>query len=123
MLTQKRKIGNEGEDIACNFLIKNGFRIIGRNISNKLGEIDIVAQNNRILHFIEVKTGSASDKINPSENLNYHKIRKFLRAVEIYISNNKISEQQRWQMDAIVVVFSCNSEPPNISHIENINIF
>ena len=121
MLTQKRKIGNEGEDIACNFLIKNGFRIIGRNISNKLGEIDIVAQNNRILHFIEVKTGSASDKINPSENLNYHKIRKFLRAVEIYISNNKISEQQRWQMDAIVVVFD-GGLPPKITHLQNINI-
>ena len=123
MITPKRKLGNKGEDMACDFLIKNGFRIIGRNISNKLGEIDVLAQRDRVLHFIEVKTGSASDKINPSENLNYHKIRKFLRAVEIYISNNKISEQQRWQMDAIVVVFSCNSEPPNISHIENINIF
>ena len=121
MLTPKRKIGNKGEDMACDFLIKNGFRIIGRNISNKLGEIDIVARNNKILHFIEVKTGSASDKINPSENLNYHKIRKFLRAVEIYISNNKISEQQRWQMDAIVVVFSVGL-PPKITHLQNINI-
>ena len=121
MLTPKRKLGNKGEDMACDFLIKNGFRIIGRNISNKFGEIDIVAQNNRILHFIEVKTGSASDKINPSENLNYHKIRKFLRAVEIYISNNKISEQQRWQMDAIVVVFN-SGLPPKITHLQNINI-
>ena len=121
MITPKRKLGNKGEDIACDFLIKNGFRIIGRNISNKLGEIDIVARNNRILHFIEVKTGSASDKINPSENLNYHKIRKFLRAVEIYISNNKISEQQRWQMDAIVVVFN-GGLPPKITHLQNINI-
>ena len=121
MLTPKRKLGNKGEDMACDFLIKNGFRIIGRNISNKLGEIDIVARNNRILHFIEVKTGSASDKINPSENLNYHKIRKFLRAVEIYISNNKISEQQRWQMDAIVVVFD-GGLSPKITHLQNINI-
>ena len=121
MITPKRKLGNKGEDIACDFLIKNGFRIIGRNISNKLGEIDIVARNNKILHFIEVKTGSASDKINPSENLSYHKIRKFLRAVEIYISNNKISEQQRWQMDAIVVVFN-GGLPPKITHLQNINI-
>lgn len=121
MLTPKRQLGNKGEDIACDFLIKNDFRIIGRNISNKLGEIDIVAKKDKTLHFIEVKAGSVSDKINPSENLNYHKIRKFLRAVEIYISNNKISEQQRWQMDAIVVVFKGGS-PPAITHLENINI-
>ena len=106
MITPKRLLGNKGEDIACDFLINNGFRIIGRNVSNKLGEIDIVAKRNKTLHFIEVKSGIANDGINPSENLNYHKIRKFLRAVDIYISNNKISEQQRWQMDAIVVVFN-----------------
>lgn len=121
MLTPKRQLGNRGEDIACDFLINNGFRIIGRNISNKLGEIDIVARKDRVLHFIEVKTGNANEKISPEENLNYHKIRKFLRAVEIYISNNKISEQQRWQMDAIVVVFN-GSHPPTITHLGNINI-
>lgn len=121
MLTPKRKLGNKGEDIVCDFLINNGFRIIGRNISNKLGEIDIIAKKDKTIHFIEVKAGSANDKINPSENLNYHKIRKFLRAVEIYISNNKISEQQRWQMDAIVVVFS-GSLLLKITHLENINI-
>ena len=57
MITPKRLLGNKGEDIACDFLINNGFRIIGRNVSNKLGEIDIVAKRNKTLHFIEVKSG------------------------------------------------------------------
>ena len=43
-ITEKRKTGNLGEDLACRFLMKHGFNIIERNYLKKCGEIDIIAQ-------------------------------------------------------------------------------
>ena len=54
--TNKRKIGDIGENIACMFLVKRGFKVIGRNYLKKWGEIDIIAEKQGILHFVEVKS-------------------------------------------------------------------
>lgn len=54
--SKNQKIGLIGEKEAEMFLVKQGFSIIDRNFSSKTGEIDIVAQNNSRIHFIEVKT-------------------------------------------------------------------
>ena len=54
-----QSIGQIGEELATNYLIKNGYRIIDRNWNLHHGcELDIVAQKNYHLHFIEVKTRS-----------------------------------------------------------------
>jgi Holliday junction resolvase-like predicted endonuclease len=57
--SEKRRFGNLGEDIAEMFLVKQGYRIVECNYLKKWGELDIVSEHNRILHFIEVKTVSA----------------------------------------------------------------
>ena len=54
--SQKRRIGNLGEDIAELFLVKRGFKIIDRNYLKKFGEIDIVARLSNTIRFIEVKS-------------------------------------------------------------------
>ena len=50
-----REKGNVGEDIACKFLVKNGFNVIDRNYYKKWGELDVVAKRGNELHFFEVK--------------------------------------------------------------------
>ena len=124
MITQKRQLGNKGESMARGYLISRGYSIIESNYNTRFGEIDIIAKYKGIIHFIEVKSGNNNENaINPVENLTRDKIRKFIKTVQIYLNHKNISQEQRWQIDAIVVVFGRNSEPPNISHIENINIF
>jgi len=56
--TEKQRVGRLGEDIAKKYLENKGFSIIGQNYLKKYGEIDIIAKNGRVLHFIEVKTVS-----------------------------------------------------------------
>ncbi len=53
--TEKRILGDLGEDLACKFLLKKDFVIIERNYLRKWGEIDIIAKKNAKIHFIEVK--------------------------------------------------------------------
>lgn len=56
--TGKQIIGKIGEDLACEMLRKEGFKVIDRNYLKKWGEIDIVAIKGKKVHFVEVKTVS-----------------------------------------------------------------
>lgn len=68
-LTIQRKHGKWGEDLASDYLFKKGFEIVTSNWRYKKAEIDIIARDNDILVFIEVKTrgsiafGSAESKV------------------------------------------------------------
>ncbi len=57
--TEKQKIGQIGEDCACEYLRKEGYKIIDRNYNRKWGELDIVAKKGKKLHFVEVKAVSS----------------------------------------------------------------
>ena len=55
MVKTNKDIGKTGEDLSVEFLLNNGFKIIERNYRYKHFEIDIIAEKNNCLHFIEVK--------------------------------------------------------------------
>ena len=54
--TKKREFGDIGEDIVCKFLLRKGYKIIERNYLKPWGEIDIIAENDKSLVFVEVKS-------------------------------------------------------------------
>lgn len=122
MITQNRRIGDVGEELACRFLEGNGYAIIERNFPCRFGEIDIVAKKGSSLVFVEVKTAYKGNTLFAQENITYHKIRKFIRAVEVYFLARKIKPNQSWQMDAILVKLDSVGGLPEINRIENINI-
>lgn len=59
--TEKQKVGEMGENVACRFLVKHGYKIIEQNYWKKWGEIDVIAKKKGVLHFIEVKTVSCEN--------------------------------------------------------------
>lgn len=69
--TEKQRIGRLGEEIAVKYLKNKGFLIITQNYLKKCGEIDIIAQKGKILHFVEVKTVSelANSRLGRSEKI------------------------------------------------------
>jgi putative endonuclease len=52
----RRRLGEEGESLACRHLQARGFTVVERNFRTRYGELDIVAANGRFLVFVEVKT-------------------------------------------------------------------
>lgn len=65
--TEKQVIGKIGENYACDYLRKEGFKVIDRNYLRKWGELDIVAQKDKKIHFVEVKSVSrdlSADNVN-----------------------------------------------------------
>ena len=89
-----KEVGNLGESVACEYLERHGFKIIDRNIARKTGELDVIAEKENTLHFVEVKTvladefpreENAKDEYDPSLNLHESKVRKVARTGEWYV--------------------------------------
>lgn len=85
-----RQIGNRGEDLACEYLKKQGYKILGRNFYIRGGEIDIIAKDKDTLVFVEVKA-RFSDKFGLArEAVTSWKIRSLIKSAEVYIAKNRL---------------------------------
>ena len=106
----RRRLGNLGEDAACTFLERKGFTIIARNYLRPWGEIDIIAEKDGTLRFIEVKSvsrempsGVAREKegYRPEEQVHPGKLKKLARTAEMYM--NASQDQRDYQIDVVGV--------------------
>lgn len=114
MYSEKRKLGNIGEEVTANKLLKEGFTILDRNYLKKWGEIDIVARGtDGKIHFIEVKSVSRStaqyknkpgvthETYRPEENVTREKLLKLERVIHTWILERRYEGE--WQIDVASV--------------------
>ena len=106
----RKEIGALGEDVAAEYLRRHGFSIRDRNIARKTGELDVIAEKEDTLHFVEVKTNlvrefpsdtGTEDEYDPSLNLHEAKIRKVARTSEWYVLEK--DWEGEWQVDGCLV--------------------
>lgn len=112
-------IGNRGEDLACQYLKKNGYKILEKNFRIKGGEIDIVALDNNFLVFVEVKTRYSHEFGLPKEAMTPWKIRYLLKTAQFYLVKAKWGEKP-YRLDFVGVDFTDNPENPKLELIRNI---
>ena len=116
-----KTIGKYGEELAKNFLIKKGYKILEMNYRySKLAEIDIIALKNDIVHFVEVKTRNSSIFGTPLEAINYKKLASIFKCANYYLQNSD-KKYKAMQIDAIGIVLNKNTEE-KIDFIENISL-
>ncbi len=93
--------GDESESLATRFLEQEGFVILERNyFARKLGEIDIIAKRDAVLHFIEVKSGK-SDSFDPIYNVTPAKLRKVINSAHYYMKTKSL--QLSFSIDVLIV--------------------
>ena len=109
------KKGNEGEQLAADFLVKNGFTILERNYRYKRSEIDLIVRKDNWLIFVEVKLRKSASFGYPEEFVDYHKERMILYGALHYMY--KIDWQGNVRYD-IVSVLQRYSDT-EILHIED----
>jgi putative endonuclease len=95
-------IGAWGEDLAAEYLIKHGLKIIDRNYRTREGEIDLIAQEEDTLVFIEVKTRTNQDFGFPEESVTEEKLEHLHDAAEQYLTEHL--EVARWRYDVIAIL-------------------
>jgi len=82
------KFGAEGEDMAAQWLLTQGFEILHRNWRHSYFEIDIIALKNKVLHFIEVKSRHYGPIGFPENNVGRKKFKSLQRAADQFLFMN-----------------------------------
>ncbi len=118
--TEKQKIGEIGENVACMFLVKHNHKILDRNYRKKWGEIDIVCEKKNKLHFIEVKTVSRATEHLPEENVHYQKLKRLGRAIRTYLLEKEIEDEKEWQFDVMAVFLDFKTKKAKIRITEDV---
>jgi putative endonuclease len=106
-----------GEESACAFLRKKGYKIIDRNYRTTVGEIDIIARNREVLLFVEVRTRSSSDFAQPWESIGYRKQKHLRLAAKAYVQEKAIYDAE-FRFDVISITLS-DAVKPQIDWIQN----
>ncbi len=108
------KIGKEGEKLAADYLIKNGFEVIKRNYRYRRFEIDIIAKKGDTLVFVEVKTRSANYFGEPEEAVADKQAAQIMEAAENFILETD------WEGDIRFDIISILKRRENqITHFED----
>lgn len=127
MPSEKRNFGDMGEFYAQMFLVKHGFNVLQRNYLKKVGEIDIVAENHGVIHFVEVKSVTREtfeDNLkghSAEENVDNRKMRRIEKTAMIFLLENGL-ENSHYQIDLITVTFVGGVGEPAIKYISNANL-
>jgi putative endonuclease len=87
-MSDKIKAGNNGENRAAEFLQGKGFEIVARNYRYKHAEIDLIARQENLLVFVEVKTRSSSSFGEPEAFVDKRKAAKIFEGAEQYMYEN-----------------------------------
>jgi putative endonuclease len=91
---ERHQAGWRAEEYAADHLIGRGYHILDRNASVGVGEIDIVAEHDRRLVFIEVRSRSLDTPVRASSTVGMRKTRQILRCARIYMRRRGLEEAE-----------------------------
>lgn len=125
-------IASLGEDLACKYLVRKGYKIIERNFRKKYQEIDIIAlqapprgalpRRDSTLVFVEVKTRRSDSYGSPFESIAPWKVKHLVRLAQFYKQlHPRLPDFMR--IDAIGVILSHENKLEKLEHLENISGF
>lgn len=119
MLTERTKLGLSAEEAASRWLEDGGYRILDRNWRRPWGELDIVAELNGVVSFVEVKASARHRAgFDPFLRANSLKMHKVKRTAQTWLSSHRYGADTPWQMDIISVIM--DPLKPQFEHFENV---
>lgn len=79
------EVGRRGEDLACRYLWRRGFRILERNFTGPGGEVDVIIEKLGRIRFVEVKTRSSESLGPPEERVDAEKRERLRKTASLYL--------------------------------------
>jgi len=95
--------GRQGEAVFADRLTRDGWRILARNFRSRAGEIDIIAERNGIVAFIEVKTWRYLDSADLFDVINATKIHRIIETSKIFLKTNRQYNGKRIRYDVVLL--------------------
>ncbi len=114
-------IGRNAEDAVVRHIEQLGYRILARNVKSRRGEIDIIADHDGVMAFIEVKARNSSQFGAPIESLTPHKLRRLQSAAIAYLASEVGTEDIDWRIDFAGVERSADGRSLEIEIVPNVS--
>ncbi len=120
--TEKRKLGDIGEDAAAKFLRRAGYKIIERNYVTSDCEVDIICADGKTMAFVEVKTrtlGRMSPmEPRPASAVTKEKQKKIIKAATVYGAYHR--KGRRLRLDIVEVLIDDSGGKPKVAEIKHL---
>lgn len=119
-MTYRQKLGAWGEQLAREFLEKQGYAFVDCNWAKKRGEIDLICEKSKDLLFVEVKTRASQEFGWGEQAVNWRKKQKIKKTINQFLFENEKFNDYFPRFDIIVV--ELYSLKPNFVHYENVEL-
>lgn len=118
MKTFNKNIGFYGENLATDYIRTLNYKISDKNFQNRYGELDIIAFENEILVFIEVKTRTSKNYGSPLLALSKSKVKNIIKMAKFYI-NHKNFSMFFVRFDVIEILINVENNTFSLNHIKD----
>lgn len=121
MTSSYLQTGAYGETVASDLLTKKGYRIREKNFRTRFGEIDLIAEKDGTIAFVEVKSRIGISKGKPYEAVTQHKLSTIMRTGQLYVLQKGLNKY-KLSVHVISIVFDEAKKVQSLRHFENITL-
>jgi putative endonuclease len=114
----RRWFGSRSERAAAKYLKRLGYRIVARNFSCPLGELDLIALDGRCIVFVEVRSTEAGDTLKTTASVDDAKQRRLTRLALFYLQHKRLLEHDA-RFDVLILSWPSGKSEPAIEHHRN----
>ena len=107
-MSYNKDFGRKGEKIAERYLKNQGYKILEKNFLVKGSEIDIIAEKNGEIHFVEVKTRAETTLGNPADAMTFYKRKSIIHGAKMYLIKNEQYYDYIISFDVLEIVLNKN---------------
>ena len=111
-------LGDLGEKAAVKFLWDNGLRILEKNYRNEFGEIDIIAEEDETVIFLEVKTRTSDSYGSPEEAVDSFKQKHILQSARLYLKTQDVNDRDI-RFDVVSIIHNEETKKNEINWIRD----
>jgi putative endonuclease len=116
MKDRRKETGRLGEDLALAYLLEQGYQLITRNFSCKLGEIDLIVTKDGQTVFVEVRSLRSHQFGRPEESISQSKKDRVRRIAQYYLHTQSAANQPV-RFDVIAVMIGLENQAVSLNHI------
>ena len=108
--TYRQGVGQQGEEIAANYLQQQGYQILDRNYHSRFGEVDLVAEKDDVVVFVEVKARTSVSFGLPEESVTAEKLAKIYDTALLWLQEHP-EKSDDWRVDVIAIQMDKGLQP------------
>lgn len=112
-------LGRRGEEMAAEWMVNQGYRVRGRNVRTRLGEIDLVVEKGNTIVIVEVKTRRTSEAGLPLEAITAIKAARLRRLAGAYMADQGLAETHDLRIDCVGILTGAELGKEEIDHVED----